>query len=241
MTSPLMLMPPSDRILTNAYRTLAYHYNHPMTTCDEHMAYLCKHLINNYPTVAAYLPFPNKIDIWDWDYAFKEYERACRNPVHPFLSVSKRTITYGDEQVDALVIIESRSPRINLPTLPTLDEDDFDEDEERDRRDDRYIKITYTATETRIRKVKRMLSVYVEDADSMSADDLHDAINNKIRDGQYHDGYRSCMEDRGQINSDQIFLFYNIYDHDEDEEEEHDYGSEQALSNLSELSHHLAQ
>jgi hypothetical protein len=190
-TMPLLLMPPRDRLLSNAYPLFAKYMGQPMTTCTEHMVSLCKQVFINKPGLVRLLPFQDSVNPWDIEYVLKGILADNVDRIMPFKRVEYVPIRYGDEDVLALRIYEM-SPRLRYrPKLPyfypsysdnsymdiaddaldDLDEDDEGGNEDEDGDDTAplinnrqgWYQITYNADIVIRGRQRRRLSIYRSD------------------------------------------------------------------------------
>ena len=185
--SPLLLMPPRDRLLPNAYPLVSALFSRPMATCTEFTSYICKKMFVDMPHIAKYLPFQDKIDIWDFEYACRIEEEERINSVNvPFQSVTRVTIEYGGEQVQAFSIVDAQAsvPRRRLP-LPAIDDDPDGEDEYDDEESNGHVMIYYTCTEIRTRQVRRRAYFHIPNLRNLSEAEIKDAINEQISAGDF--------------------------------------------------------
>ena len=184
-------MPPVDRII-DAYPNLRLQCleGSPISTNDEHVKYIVRKVITTRPDIVQFLPFQNKVDIWDLEVAsqrFVEHQQILlRAMQHKRVS---RLVPYTEWTKDGPV---TRSEYVNCwsggygiqshssISFSSDDEDDDDEEDEGHNAEFMiYYNRSYTTTEA------RRVRVNVPNASAMTPDEIKDYITQAISDGEY--------------------------------------------------------
>ena len=179
------------------------------------MQYICKSFFVNNCNLAVRLPFQDKIDIWDIEYALKQLkeEEGIAALGRRFIDVKQTRITYGDEETQAFIIIDGGRP-YTLPRRSVVENYDYD-DEERDTSRDGIISLTYNAVEIRRRNVRRQFSFHINDLLDLTNEQIKAEIDEAIAIGRYTDLHLTAT-DVEATNQNRTFSTWEGMDTDED-------------------------
>lgn len=216
-----------------------------MTTCQEQSSFVCKYVFQQFGWLVPFLPFQDKIDLWDIEEALKAKEYKDNNPNTPFIEVRETTVEYGGETVQAFRIVEfpyrsrhgarlrsapgPQPIRIYLPELDDdVDGDDEDEEQPPNRDDSGYIIIEYTAMHIKRSRVRRRYSFYIPNIANMTEDEIQERIKAMCCDRDYCNDHIRTDESLPERFEDREFYRIMMYDSDYEGEPEYNYGDNSA-------------
>jgi hypothetical protein len=181
-----MLMPPRSRYMPNAYPAIANLTRLQMSNVAPMMRYIALCLFISRPDLVACLPFQDKADIWDFEYAINKRNDLNRIAAKQFLYEWKyieiQEVTGYDDNgpVIAPVYIRAMVPTAGMYSSSTSSDPSDDDYDDSDFAE-------YQITYSRIRNVtytdRYRLTVKVNNAMQLNQRDLTDVIIDKIESG----------------------------------------------------------